>query len=478
MPKNALRLSLSPHAASRAEGDDLLVAAADGRALRYRSPGLGARTLVQALADGGGQADALIADVQSVDPNADLATCYFLLNRLEKRGLLALTLRQGDRDLATLEPMAAGFHRVLFDPQAAGYRLSRFAWLHRQDAETWLESSLGHFRLRLLEAGLATLVAALASAQTLTSLAAQSPGLHPDILADFLTLLASAKAIFPCDGAGQIAEDSDPALRHWDSNDLLFHARSRIGRHDYPFGGTFHLAGELPHAPAVKPAGKGARLPLPRPEPDAPGSDFFDVVEARRSIRQYGAAPLTSAQLGHLLWHVARMKNHQPANPDDPRQYESMLRPVAGGGAIHELELYLTVTRCAGFDAGLYRYDPARHELEWIRQPNADTQSLIDNARRAAGLERAPDVLITLAARFARMSWKYQGMAYAAILKHVGVMYQQLYLVATALDLAPCALGAGDSDRFAAAAGTDYFAETSVGEFALSTKPNLTQETP
>jgi hypothetical protein len=33
--------------------------------------------------------------------------------------------------------------------------------------------------------------------------------------------------------------------------------------------------------------------------------------------------------------------------------------------------------------------------------------------------------------------------------------------------LAPCAIGSGDADLFARAAGTDYYAETSVGEFLL-----------
>jgi oxazoline/thiazoline dehydrogenase len=43
-----------------------------------------------------------------------------------------------------------------------------------------------------------------------------------------------------------------------------------------------------------------------------------------------------------------------------------------------------------------------------------------------------------------------------------------MYLVATAMNLAPCGLGGGDSDLFAAAAGLDYYVETSVGEFMLS----------
>jgi hypothetical protein len=46
-----------------------------------------------------------------------------------------------------------------------------------------------------------------------------------------------------------------------------------------------------------------------------------------------------------------------------------------------------------------------------------------------------------------------------------------MYLVATALGLAPCALGGGNSDAFAAAAGTDYYAESTVGEFVLGSRP-------
>jgi SagB-type dehydrogenase family enzyme len=93
---------------------------------------------------------------------------------------------------------------------------------------------------------------------------------------------------------------------------------------------------------------------------------------------------------------------------------------------------------------------------------------MVHAAMASAGLKQPPDVLITLAARFGRVAWKYQSVAYALILKNVGGLYQQMYLVATALGLSPCALGAGNSDTFAQATGLDYFAETSVGEFLLS----------
>jgi SagB-type dehydrogenase family enzyme len=92
---------------------------------------------------------------------------------------------------------------------------------------------------------------------------------------------------------------------------------------------------------------------------------------------------------------------------------------------------------------------------------------LRDAAVSTAIAEDTLQVLLILTARFPRLAWKYQSIAYALTLKHVGVVYQTMYLAATAMGLAPCAVGGGDADLFARAAGTDYYLETSVGEFLL-----------
>jgi len=61
-------------------------------------------------------------------------------------------------------------------------------------------------------------------------------------------------------------------------------------------------------------------------------------------------------------------------------------------------------------------------------------------------------------------------MGYALILKDAGVLTQTMYLVAEAMGLAACALGAGNADLFAQAAGVDYYAESSVGELMLGSR--------
>jgi oxazoline/thiazoline dehydrogenase len=146
------------------------------------------------------------------------------------------------------------------------------------------------------------------------------------------------------------------------------------------------------------------------------------------------------------------------------------VRPYPGGGAIYELELYLTVKACQGIPSGFYHYDPEKHVLEKISDPTEAMDALLKDAMDSTGTEEIPQVLITIAARFQRLSWKYESIAYSLMLKDVGALYQTMYLVATAMDLAPCALGGGDSDVFARAAGLDYYTETSVGEFLIGSK--------
>jgi SagB-type dehydrogenase family enzyme len=77
-------------------------------------------------------------------------------------------------------------------------------------------------------------------------------------------------------------------------------------------------------------------------------------------------------------------------------------------------------------------------------------------------------VLLTLAARVPRTAWKYERQAYRTVLLDAGAMIGTMYLAATAMGLAPCAIGNGDPALFARLTGLDPFEETSVAEFALS----------
>ncbi|WP_214409266.1 SagB/ThcOx family dehydrogenase [Sphaerisporangium fuscum] len=332
-------------------------------------------------------------------------------------------------------------------------RLSRFALVRRSGEGLVLESPLSRHKVTLTEAAMPLL-------------AALGRGVMVKEAPEALSHLVAAGVA----GAGD-TEDTDPALRAWDFHDLLFHARSRWGRQEGPFGATFRFLGELPPEPVVKPLPEGPALPLFRPsleEVAAADPPFTTVLESRRSVREYGAPP-TVRQLGELLYRAARVREVFGPTPGMP--YEASRRPYPGGGAVHELELYLTVGRCEGLALGAYYYDPLGHRLVTLPARQEDTRAMLAMASTATGGLATPDVLVTITSRFQRKSWKYSGLAYAATLKNVGVLYQTLYLVATAMGLAPCALGSGDADLAARAFGLDWVRESSVGDFLIGGAP-------
>ena len=138
-------------------------------------------------------------------------------------------------------------------------------------------------------------------------------------------------------------------------------------------------------------------------------------------------------------------------------------RPAAG----YELELYLAIGQCQGLARGFYHYDAGAHALVPIAVPASALDALLTRAKYAMGAPAAPQIVITIAARFGRISWKYSSIAYALILKDAGVLMQTFYLMATDMGLGGCAIGSTDIDLFAKMTGIEFHIEGPVGQFAL-----------
>jgi SagB-type dehydrogenase family enzyme len=180
---------------------------------------------------------------------------------------------------------------------------------------------------------------------------------------------------------------------------------------------------------------------------------------------------VTVGQLGELLYRVARVRGIGHMDVTHPHAYQLVSRPFPSGGGLGELELYVTVVQCAGLEPGIYRYEPAGHRLvPRPHDPGARTELVQQACMATAGLLAAPQLVFTVTSRLERISWKYATIAYALALKHVGILYQTMYLVATAMGLAPCAFGSGDSEVAARAIGLDWIEQPTVGEFAVGSR--------
>jgi oxazoline/thiazoline dehydrogenase len=440
------------------------------RSLSLRAASRGVLATLEALSSGGASEQELV-DRAADDGVTGQATVLYYLARFKQLAILTYTATAEGRKLATLSPTSAA-HPAIPGEVAKGARheLSRFACLRREETHFVLESPLGHAKTQIFDARAAALFHLLAEPRTLEELCQDLPSLSPGATAMVLALFLGSGA---CGASGSLDDARERSLATWSFHDLLFHARSRRGRHSEPYGGTYPWKDRLDPLPAVKPRGTGSLIPLHRPdiaalrENDLP---FTRVLEDRRSLRVHGSKPIHVDRIGELLYRSARVRALHERSEGKP--YVSSSRPYPGAGACYELEVYLAVQACDGLDPGLYHYDPQGHALSMIAGMSPAVAALLDGALFSSGNPGGlAHTLVVLAARFQRLSWKYESMAYALLLKDVGVLYQTMYLVATAMGLAPCGLGGGDSDLFAEAVGLDYYAETSVGELLLGNRP-------
>jgi SagB-type dehydrogenase family enzyme len=289
---------------------------------------------------------------------------------------------------------------------------------------------------------------------------------------ELLALLLDCQILFKVDAAGKSGlrlAEGDDSLILWDFHDLLFHARSTEGRHANPLGGVYPHVGVISALAAVRPNWPGKKIELCKDSAAKPKiiSPVAKLLRERHSTRDFDdQRPITLAELAEFLDGTTRVlsRSNTKLDLDDGGH---TVRPYPSAGAAYALEFYLAVNLCEGLERGLYHYDADAHVLAPIGVPGNELEALLAGAKYAMGASAAPQILITITARFGRVSWKYSSIAYALILKDVGVVTQTFYLMATDLGLGGCAIGIVNIDLFEKMTGIEFHVEGAVGQFAI-----------
>jgi len=399
-----------------------------------------------------------------------------LVRRLATHGLLEFRLGHSRR----------GADQVIIEPQVPDYwpqtprlaatdtlALSRFAYMRRRGSDLVLESPRSRALFRICDAKLAAMLAVLVTPQPLNKLRQQ----RDTAVIELFALLVDCQILFKVDavhGGGLRPSEGNDSLVLWDFHDLLFHARSTEGRHANPLGGVYPYATSIAPLPALRPRWAGITIDLgnlPTTDTDSVRSTA-KILRERRSVRSFDdRTPITLTELSRFLESTARVRSQwtaafaSPGEGGPPMTYTA--RPYPSGGSSYPLELYLSVDKCDGLDRGFYFYDAGEHVLVSIDVRATELEALLKSAAFAMGESGVPQILITIAARFGRVSWKYSSIAYSLILKDVGALTQTFYLMATAMGLGGCAIGSINIDLFARMIGTDFFVEGPVGQFAI-----------
>jgi SagB-type dehydrogenase family enzyme len=394
-----------------------------------------------------------------------------LVRRLARHGLLEYPLGRSRicEDMVVIEPQIPDYWpRTPQLGNADALVLSRFAYMRRRGNEIVLESPRAGALFKICNPKFAAALAMLSTPQQIKQLRRQDgfPGVT------FLALLVDCQIVLKTDVAGETGlrpAEGDHNLVLWDFHDLLFHTRSTEGRHANPLGGVYPHTGVISPLPAVRPSWPGKKIDLRKfsaahSEAIAP---VAKLLRERHSTRSFDdQRPITLAELSRLLDSTVRVLS-RPNNKLDLDDGGHAVRPYPSAGAGYELELYLTVDKCEGLARGFYHYDAGAHALVPIGVPTHELEAQLTGAEYAMGASAAPQILITIAARFGRISWKYSSIAYSLILKDAGVLMQTLYLMATDMGLAGCAIGITNIDLFAKMTGIEFYVEGPVGQFAI-----------
>jgi SagB-type dehydrogenase family enzyme len=380
-----------------------------------------------------------------------------LIDHLATRGYLTVTACEGGTDFYSIIPFGTPPPRP--EPVPA-LTMSKFAVLQHDSDDLVLENPLGWCDVRIHQPRLLPLLGGRTS---------DCSDVPSAVVAQFVDDLRWAGVLVcPED------EKSTFEALSWSAPDLWFHRRSTLGQRTVTwddFGPTKWAKGRFGQPPGRRTAYPGDPVALPVPDLAARRSQdppLAAVLEDRVSTRAFDdERPITAAQLGELLYRTARTRATQAVDAGE----ELLSRPYPSGGGIYELEVYPVVRRVADLEPGLYHYDSFEHALCPVAAADAPatTQLLRPAAATLAG-GAEPQVLLVIAARGGRMMWTYEQIAYATILKNVGVLMQTIYLAGTAMGLGVCAQGFSDTAAFVAATGVDERQECSVGSIIVGSR--------
>lgn len=165
------------------------------------------------------------------------------------------------------------------------------------------------------------------------------------------------------------------------------------------------------------------------------------VLQQRRSVRHFLAAPISAAELGRLLWAAQGVTD------------AGGQRTAPSAGGLYPLAAYAVAGNVDGLDAGVYRYDGWSHRLAPTTVGDRRAE-LCAAALDQDGVADAAAVIV-LTALYARTMEKYGQRGIRYVDMEAGAAAQNVYLQATALNLGTVFIGAFDDDAVGAVLALD-----------------------
>ena len=176
------------------------------------------------------------------------------------------------------------------------------------------------------------------------------------------------------------------------------------------------------------------REPIKLPSPLVAGKTSVEsALNKRRSVRQYKNLPISLPDLSQLLWAAQGISG------------SGGRRTAPSAGALYPLEVYVVAGKVTGLPAGIYSYNPHKHELRRIAEGDSRTE-LSKAALGQSPIKTAAAVLV-LSALHERTTVKYGERGVRYVHMEAGHAAQNVFLQAVSLDLGTVVIGAFQDEQ-------------------------------
>ena len=183
------------------------------------------------------------------------------------------------------------------------------------------------------------------------------------------------------------------------------------------------------------------------PEPDFSqkhGKSLFEIIEKRRSIREFSDTPLEQDMLSNLLWTVQGITMVKG---------EYCYRSVPSAGALYPVSTIVAVFNVEGLNKGIALFDERKNELHYFK--TGDSREFFSEAFMNQPVIADTAVLLLWQADMKKCLWRYRQRAYRYIYLDMGHMAQNCALACTAMGLGCAPIGAFYDDQVNFLCGCD-----------------------
>ena len=189
---------------------------------------------------------------------------------------------------------------------------------------------------------------------------------------------------------------------------------------------------------------------LPTPEFNM-NISFWNVIKNRKSTRNFSNKPLTLMDLSLLLFGISGITRKYP-------QFAFRTTPSAGG--LFPIETYPVINNLKGLKQGIYHYNILEHSIELLKE--GDYRQKVVQGCLDQNIVYNSAANIIWSAVIERSKWKYLQRCYRYIYLDAGHIGQNFYLIAEALGLGACTIGAIFDDELNELLNIDGINETAI----------------